>query len=84
VSRGFRDADTTQQMSGQEADEAIKRVRSASESQAQHAEELRSHGAYGVCESCGRQIGEERLSAVPEATRCITCQASWEVGRPAG
>jgi DnaK suppressor protein len=84
MSRGFRDADTTQQISVQEADEAIQRVRSASESQAQHAEELRSHGAYGVCESCGGPIGEERLSAVPEATRCISCQASWEVGRPAG
>ena len=84
MSRGFRDADTTQQMSGQEADEAIQRVRSALELQAQHAEELRSRGAYGVCESCGRQIGEDRLSAVPEATRCITCQASWEIGRLAG
>jgi DnaK suppressor protein len=84
MSRGFRDADTTQQISVQEADEAIQRVRSASESQAQHAEELRSHGAYGVCESCGGPIGEERLSAVPEATRCISCQASWEAGNQAG
>lgn len=84
MSRGFRDADATQQMSGQEADEAIQRVRSASKSQAQHAAELASHGAYGVCESCGGQIGEERLSAVPEATRCIACQASWEGGRLAG
>jgi RNA polymerase-binding transcription factor len=84
MSRGFRDADTTQQISVQEADEAIQRVRSATESQAQHAAELRSRGAYGVCESCGAPIGEERLSAVPEATRCISCQASWEASRSAG
>lgn len=82
MSRGFRDADATQQVSGREADEAIQRVRAANEQQAQHAVELRDQGAYGVCESCGEPIGEERLAAVPEATRCISCQASWEASRP--
>ena len=81
MSRGFRDADATQQASGREADEAIQRVRAASEQQAQHAVELRDQGSYGVCESCGGTIGEERLAAVPEATRCISCQASWEASR---
>lgn len=78
MSRGFRDADATQQMSGREADDAIQRARSASERQTRHAAELRDQGSYGVCESCGGPIGDERLAAVPEATRCITCQASWE------
>ena len=78
MSRGFRDADATQQMSGLETDEAIQRARSASELQARHAAELRDQGAYGVYESCGGPIGEERLAAVPEATRCISCQAGWE------
>ena len=78
MSRGFRDADATQQMSGREADEAIERVRSKNDLQARHAAELRDQGTYGMCESCGRPIGDERLAAVPEATRCISCQVSWE------
>lgn len=82
MSRGFRDADATQQISGREADEAIQRARSTSEMQARHAAELRDQGSYGVCESCGGPIGEERLAAVPEATRCISCQASWEARTP--
>ena len=28
-------------------------------------------GSYGKCEVCGRDIGEERLRAVPYATLCI-------------
>ncbi|HET9214108.1 MAG TPA: TraR/DksA C4-type zinc finger protein [Gaiellaceae bacterium] len=31
-------------------------------------------GTYGTCERCGRQIAEERLEAIPYATRCIDCQ----------
>lgn len=81
MSRGFRDADSTQRMTGREADEAIKRIQSASELQARHAADRREHGDHGVCESCGQTIGEERLAAVPEATRCITCQAVWEAGQ---
>jgi len=30
-------------------------------------------GTYGVCESCGEDIGEARLQAIPEATRCVEC-----------
>lgn len=32
-----------------------------------------SAGTYGVCESCGEDIGEARLQVVPEATRCVNC-----------
>ena len=28
-------------------------------------------GTYGTCEICGKPIGEERLRAIPWATRCI-------------
>lgn len=81
VSRGFRDADDTQQLSGREADEAIRRVQSAGERQARRAAELRHQGSYGVCESCGNPIGDDRLAAVPEATRCMACQVNFEAGR---
>ena len=78
MSRGFRDADSTQEMSGREADEVVKRLQSAGAEQARHAAEVRAHGGYGVCESCGGPIGDDRLAAVPEATRCVRCQSSWE------
>lgn len=35
-------------------------------------------GAYGKCESCGREIAYERLLAAPAATRCLDCQAVHE------
>ncbi len=35
-------------------------------------------GAYGLCESCGGEIGYERLQAQPAARRCAVCQAEWE------
>ena len=28
---------------------------------------------YGVCENCGKEIGEERLKACPEAKTCLKC-----------
>ena len=28
-------------------------------------------GTYGICQRCGRPIGEERLEAIPWATLCI-------------
>lgn len=31
-------------------------------------------GVYGICEICGREIGEERLEAIPSANLCIRCQ----------
>ncbi|MCL4487568.1 MAG: TraR/DksA C4-type zinc finger protein [Chloroflexi bacterium] len=30
-------------------------------------------GTYGVCESCGKPISEDRLKVVPSATQCIEC-----------
>lgn len=31
-------------------------------------------GTFGSCAGCGKQIHEERLEALPYATRCIDCQ----------
>jgi len=31
------------------------------------------NGTYGACNSCGEPIGEARLRAIPEATRCSGC-----------
>jgi RNA polymerase-binding protein DksA len=32
------------------------------------------NGTFGTCARCGKQIAEERLEALPYATRCIDCQ----------
>lgn len=32
-------------------------------------------GTYGVCESCGRDINPARLAVLPQARRCVKCQA---------
>src|SRR5579875_2946295 len=32
-------------------------------------------GTYGVCESCGQQIPEARLQALPYATLCVNCKS---------
>jgi DnaK suppressor protein len=32
-----------------------------------------SEGTYGVCAQCGADIDPRRLTALPTATRCISC-----------
>lgn len=35
-------------------------------------------GTYGTCEDCGKLIDTDRLSIVPEATLCISCEKKRE------
>jgi len=35
-------------------------------------------GTYGVCSQCGAVIEQDRLSAVPAASRCYGCQVEFE------
>src|SRR5690606_12210352 len=37
------------------------------------AERRLDDGSYGICETCGRQIGAERLEALPATPTCIDC-----------
>jgi DnaK suppressor protein len=78
MSRGFRDADSTQVMSDKALAGTINRILEVDRDQASHSADRRAEGAYGVCEDCGQDIGAERLAALPSSTRCVTCQASWE------
>jgi RNA polymerase-binding protein DksA len=39
-----------------------------------------NEGTYGRCQSCGRDIAEERLRAIPYATLCIDCKRKEEQG----
>ncbi len=40
-------------------------------------------GTYGICQLCGGPIGGERLAALPDSTRCISCAAARPGGLPA-
>lgn len=37
-------------------------------------------GTFGICETCGQPIAEERLQAIPYATQCIDCKRREERG----
>jgi DnaK suppressor protein len=46
--------------------------------QVDDALERLADGGYGVCESCGLEIAEERLSAMPFSRLCRDCQQDQE------
>lgn len=35
-------------------------------------------GVFGICETCGEEIGEKRLEARPVTTQCIDCKTEAE------
>ncbi|NUQ71150.1 MAG: TraR/DksA C4-type zinc finger protein [Chthonomonadales bacterium] len=35
-------------------------------------------GTYGICEVCGKPIAAARLTSIPSAAMCITCQSRYE------
>lgn len=41
-------------------------------------------GTYGKCQSCGKQISQARLEAVPHARLCIECKAKEEEQKAGG
>lgn len=78
MSRGFRNADVTAELSEQAAAQLLAKVREEEAAQAQHAAERQALGQRGICEDCGSAIEPERLQFLPDATRCVTCQAQDE------
>ncbi len=38
------------------------------------------NGTFGICRTCGKPIGEERLEALPYTTQCIDCKRKEERG----
>jgi phage/conjugal plasmid C-4 type zinc finger TraR family protein len=78
MSKGFGDSDFSQVLSDRATSQSIEHVLERDREQAEHARELMAKGAYGLCEDCGQKIAPERLEALPDATRCVACQAKWE------
>jgi phage/conjugal plasmid C-4 type zinc finger TraR family protein len=72
MSKGFRNADQTQAMSDQAVANEIERILERGRQDPIGA------AADGVCQDCGKPIGDERLTALPSAVRCVRCQATWE------
>ena len=70
------DADSVEQAADLADDEALAGV---DELLRQEAAEIRgallriAKGTYGACAVYGEEIGDERLKAVPTATRCMGC-----------
>ncbi|RTZ58597.1 MAG: RNA polymerase-binding protein DksA, partial [Gammaproteobacteria bacterium] len=46
--------------------------------------ELIEQDEYGYCESCGVEIGVQRLEARPTATLCIDCKTLQEIREKQG
>jgi RNA polymerase-binding transcription factor len=78
VSKGFGEADFAQVLSDRATSESVRRLLDENRRQAQHATSRRAEGTYGVCEDCGSKISAERLEFLPDATRCVSCQARQE------
>lgn len=78
MSRGFGGSDFAQVQSDLANTQTIQQVLEQEREQAEHARDRIAQGAFGICEDCGRKIAEERLAALPDATRCVACQAAWE------
>ena len=78
MSRGFRDEDVTQALTDKAVADTISKVLEQDAEQEARSADRRAHGEAGLCESCGRSIGAERLAALPSAIRCVSCQSAWE------
>ena len=78
MSKGFGESDFAQVLSDRATTESVQRLLDENRLQAERATSRRATGEYGVCEDCGQKISAERLEFLPEATRCVTCQARQE------
>jgi len=47
-------------------------------SKIQEALQRVEEGTFGICDTCGEEIGEKRLEARPVTTQCIDCKTEAE------
>ena len=67
-------AEQAVQRENDEVLEALAKEASVELAQIQQAFERIDNYEYEICSECGEDIGTERLSAIPYATRCICCE----------
>jgi len=71
-----RSADFSEQTTESENNEVLIRLKEDAEielRQVNNALDKIKQGNYGVCETCGEPIAEERLKVLPFASKCIDC-----------
>jgi phage/conjugal plasmid C-4 type zinc finger TraR family protein len=78
VSKGFGESDFAQVLRDRATTESVQRLLDENRRQALRASSRRAQGDEGMCEDCGTKISAERLSFLPDATRCVSCQARQE------
>ncbi len=66
-------AEQAQERENDEVIDAIGNETAHSIALIQAALERITNGTYGLCAHCGAAIGEVRLRAIPETTRCLDC-----------
>jgi RNA polymerase-binding transcription factor DksA len=62
----------------EELDETTEIFLEEEERRIDEARKALAAGTYGICKNCKRPIPAERLQAVPEAVRCLSCQRRFE------
>jgi DnaK suppressor protein len=63
---------------GRDLDYALLTMYTKTLQNVEHALERLEEGSYGICEECGREIGEKRLQAMSFARYCVNCQREKE------
>ena len=71
-------ADTGTETFDRERDLSILHEVEAELADVEHALRRLDEGTYGTCEACGKDIGEDRLEAMPAARLCIEDQGQAE------
>jgi len=71
-------ADFGSEMHEQELDATTRLFLEEEERRIGEARQALANGTYGTCLTCGQQIPADRLEAVPEAVRCLSCQRHFE------
>ncbi len=81
-SQGNHPAESATEIYDQELSLAIDTGFQSELGQVERALAKLDEGTYGQCDICGKDIGLERLQALPHATLCIDDQAKQDAQRP--
>ncbi|MBL0709998.1 MAG: TraR/DksA family transcriptional regulator [Colwellia sp.] len=71
-----RDSDWAEQASERENEEVLNALESEAKIEIQHLSNAitrMENGNYGVCQTCGDDISQQRLQVQPAAEKCIQC-----------
>ncbi len=74
VERGSDEDSNAQEVTEFQEDLSLEASLEISLGEVKEALKRMEDGAYGICDECGKPIAEERLKALPRATRCLSCE----------